>query len=110
MKNLRIVLAVIAMTLAILWGTAEAATPQNYSRECQAWAHMISAGEDDPLMHIIGCDDGAEANGLYARSDGDCAQIARAQFRRYHNLQIILQQVKFIDPTCGAYDDGTYFH
>jgi len=108
MVKFRLIVAIVAMTLAILWGTADAATPQNYSRECQGWAHMISAGEDDPLMHMIGCDDGAEANGLYARSDGRCAAIARIVWRDEHNLQTIIAHVKEIEPQCINYDDGSW--
>lgn len=108
MVKLKLILAIAAMTFAILWGTADAATPQDYSKECQAWAAMIQAGEDDPLMHMIGCDDGAETNGLYARSDGACEAIARHMFRTYRNLQIIVMQVKYIEPTCVNYEDGSW--
>jgi hypothetical protein len=85
-----------------------AATPANYSKECQSWAHMISAGEDDPLMHMIGCDDGAEANGLYARSTGHCAAIARHMWRENHNLYLITLQVQYVDSTCVNFEDGSW--
>ena len=108
MVNLRIVLAIVALTLAILWGTADTTTPADYSKECQSWADMLQAGEDDVLMHKIGCDDGAEANGLYARSEGTCNAIARQMFRTYRNLQLIELQVKHVDSTCVNLDDGSW--
>lgn len=108
MVKLRLILVIAAMTLAILWGTADAATPQNYSRECQSWASMIQAGEDDPLMHMIGCDDGNEQNGLYDREAGTCNEIARNMFRTYRNLQTIVMQVKYIEPSCVNYEDGSW--
>jgi hypothetical protein len=113
MSKVRLVLAVFALAAAIMWGTADAATPENYSRECQSWAAMIQAGEDDPLMHRIGCDDGPEENGLYARTEGDCAALARHFFREYRNLQLVPYQVIDADPSCvwfGPADDGTYSH
>jgi len=108
MTKFRIVLMVAAMTAAIMWGTADAATLATYSKECQSWAHMISAGEDDARMHMIGCDDGAEANGLYARSDGECSALARHIWRENHNLHTIVNDVKDIDATCTIYEDGSW--
>lgn len=108
--KIRLMLAIVAMTAAILWGTADAseAPPTFTNQECEAWAGQIEATVDDVRMKSIGCEEGFYADNFWLAADGQCAELARDMFRTYRNLQTVVMQVKYYDPTCEAFDDGSW--
>lgn len=103
MVNVRIVLAIIALTLSILWGTADVSTP---SGECAAWAAELGYpnAADERIMLDIGCDQ--DENGAFVRDEGVCAAIARDAFRDGLAPYYVVRVTKA--KGCEHFEDGSY--